>query len=151
MEIGLVATETQTTFALCLAWDLYPAVGQHQAVPSQWTGLFPVACTPENNLHMELTSGGQRTSAAAFSHSKVHRKLLFFLTRLSSCSSKDISESWGWVLPAVSGLEQDWSQRPFISGQWMKKVMAACRYSASSDGPYSREYYTEYGFFAFDS
>lgn len=82
MEIGLVATETQATFALCLAWDLYPPVGQHQAVCSQWTGLFPVACTPENSLHMELTSGGQHTSAAAFSHSEVHRKSLSFPTRL---------------------------------------------------------------------
>lgn len=119
MEIGLVATEMQATSALCLAWDLYPAL------PSRWPGLVPVACIPENSFHMDHTPAGQHPSAAAFSHSKKGAQEITFLShQASQCSSKDnTSKSWGWLLPAVSGLEQEWSQRHFITGQWMKKAM----------------------------
>lgn len=90
MEIGLVATEMQATFAFCLARDLYPAVGQCQAVSSQWTGLFSVARVPENSFHMEPVAGGQQTSAAAFSHSKKGAQEITFLShQASQCNSKD--------------------------------------------------------------
>lgn len=90
MEIGLVATEMQATFALRLAWHLYPAVGQCQAGSSQWTGLFPVPCVPENSLHMEHVSGKQETAAAAFPHSKKGAQEITFLShQASQCRSKD--------------------------------------------------------------
>lgn len=150
MEIDLVAPEMQATFALFLAWDLYPAVGQHQAVSSQWTGLFPVACIPENSLHMELTSGGQHTAAAAFCHSKKGAQEITFLShQASQCSSKGNTSQnpeAGCYLQWVDLRKTGHRGNLHLDSGWQRWWLHASLY-----GPYSREHYKEYGFFAFDS